>query len=45
MDEEETLTKIMFAMRDCKTSAPITKAKPVAVDSEAKAPAAKSGVL
>ena len=37
MEEEETLTKIMFAMRDCKTSAPIRKSKEgedeVAVDS------------
>lgn len=43
MDEEETLTKIMFAMRDCKTSAPIRKSK-AGEDEEGLASTAKSGM-
>ena len=42
MDEEETLTKIMFAMRDCKTSAPLRKTK-ADEDGEVKVAAVKSG--
>jgi hypothetical protein len=42
MDEEETLTKIMFAMRDCKTSAPIRRAKAGEEDPD-HVPTAKSG--